>query len=344
MRAWVGLIGLIALLTAGPSAASGGLWLSAPADGATIEAGATVTFRFGTDWLTGVFPGALDLQVARDVTFDDVVVDEQLPCPASFEPSCPDSATAGPFGPGTYWWRVRWLSRSEDGTVTWVPSEARSLLVGAVEVPTNAAPTAAFEFTPQHPQPGELVTFDGSGSRDPDGVISGYSWSFGNGNGSEGSPHVAATYDVPGSYTVTLVVYDDRGASAEATATVVVAAAAPPPAPPAPPAPPTPPGADERADTTPPTIVAIAGAGRHGKATRLWFRLFDDSRRSLVEATIKRRRTVLATLSHGRPFDNGLRYLVWRAPRRTGLLSFCVRARDAAANLGSSSCASLRIR
>ena len=69
--------------------------------------------EFGTDWLTGVFPGRLMLQVARDPSFTDLVVDTTYECPASFEPSCPSTATIGPLADGTYVWRILWLSQPD---------------------------------------------------------------------------------------------------------------------------------------------------------------------------------------------------------------------------------------
>jgi pectate lyase len=62
---------------------------------------------------------------------------------------------------------------------------------------------------------GALVTFDGSGSADPDGDPLTFSWDFG--DGSTGSRAVAAhSYTAPGSYTATLVVSDGALSSADA--------------------------------------------------------------------------------------------------------------------------------
>ncbi len=56
--------------------------------------------------------------------------------------------------------------------------------------------------------PGEPVTFDGTGSYDPDGDIVSYLWS----NGLSG-PTPSTTYTETGTYTVTLTVTDDAGAT-----------------------------------------------------------------------------------------------------------------------------------
>ncbi len=85
---------------------------------------------------------------------------------------------------------------------------------------TNQAPTA----DPNGPYSGTVgvpVSFDGSGSSDPDGSIVSYAWDFGDGNtGTSSSP--THTYMTSGTFTVSLTVTDDAGATdtAETTATI----------------------------------------------------------------------------------------------------------------------------
>jgi N-acetylmuramoyl-L-alanine amidase/PKD repeat protein len=69
---------------------------------------------------------------------------------------------------------------------------------------------------------GKEITFDGSGSSDPDGSIVEYIWDFGDGStGSEIKP--VHTYAKAGQYTVTLKVKDDKSAlSAEVTTTAII--------------------------------------------------------------------------------------------------------------------------
>jgi hypothetical protein len=351
MRVAIGLVSLAAaLLLAGSSRATQGIWLVAPENDAVLAPGQAVTFTFGTDWLTGMFPGALELQVARDAGFETTVADEMLTCPASFQPSCPDSSTQGPFEPGAYFWRIRWYERPESGPSVWVPSDARVFRVGDMaDAPSgNVTPKAAIVFEPAHPQPGELLRFDGSESRDPDGSIVSYTWSFGNGNGAGGSPSVGAAYDTPGTFIVTLIVTDDRGATDTATVSVAVGTQ---------PAvetttttetvttsPETRAGPVVVTDTTPPTVAALAGTARPGTLVRIWFRVHDDSGRAAVETTLRFGRKVIAKLKSPRGTKNGLRYVVWRAPRAPSRLTFCVQARDASSNVSAVSCAPLRIR
>jgi len=65
---------------------------------------------------------------------------------------------------------------------------------------------------------GDPVSFDGSGSFDPDGTIFSYDWDFGDGNTGTGVTPTH-TYAAPGIYTVTLTVTDDEGATDTATTT-----------------------------------------------------------------------------------------------------------------------------
>lgn len=88
--------------------------------------------------------------------------------------------------------------------------------VETVDIP-NQAPTADFGVTVNE----FAAAFDASASGDPDGEIVSYAWDFGNGATGTGKTP-SYTYASNGSYTVTLTVTDDRGATATTSKTVVI--------------------------------------------------------------------------------------------------------------------------
>jgi PKD repeat protein len=82
----------------------------------------------------------------------------------------------------------------------------------------NVAPTAEIAINCG----GLTCTFDASGSSDSDGTITSYAWNFGDGTAGSGES-TTHSYTQPGTYSVTLTVTDDDGAtdnsSGSATAT-----------------------------------------------------------------------------------------------------------------------------
>jgi subtilisin family serine protease len=82
---------------------------------------------------------------------------------------------------------------------------------------SNQAPTAS--FTSSCTDLG--CTFDGTGSSDSDGSIASYSWDFGDGNTASGST-ASHSYTAGGTYTVTLTVTDDAGATDSSSQSVTV--------------------------------------------------------------------------------------------------------------------------
>jgi PKD repeat protein len=101
------------------------------------------------------------------------------------------------------------------------PSQvANHYSLGTSGTSTNVAPTAAFTLS----RAGNTVTVDGGGSTDSDGDVTAYAWDFGDGATGSG---VTASHDyAPGTYTVTLRVTDDDGATGTSSQSVTIPAAA----------------------------------------------------------------------------------------------------------------------
>ena len=81
----------------------------------------------------------------------------------------------------------------------------------------NIPPVAYFEYSPSDPKVGDIVTFDGSKSYDPDGRIVKYRWSYVTAGSSQlpffmgCGAKIRYSWKQPGSYIVTLEVVDDNG-------------------------------------------------------------------------------------------------------------------------------------
>ncbi|MEN8180440.1 MAG: PKD domain-containing protein, partial [Pseudomonadota bacterium] len=99
---------------------------------------------------------------------------------------------------------------------------ASASATATIEATPNLLPTAD-AGGPYSGTEGIAVSFDGSGSNDPDGSIVSYAWDFGDGNTGTGS-NPSHAYATAGTYTVSLTVTDDAGATASATATATIEA------------------------------------------------------------------------------------------------------------------------
>jgi PKD repeat protein len=95
-----------------------------------------------------------------------------------------------------------------------------------VTAPQDKPPVASFTAGPA--VAGTPVSFDGSGSSDPDGQVVSYAWDFGDGSHASG-PRPQHTYAQPGIPTVTLTVTDNSGSTDQTSQQIAVGAPPPPP-------------------------------------------------------------------------------------------------------------------
>lgn len=93
-------------------------------------------------------------------------------------------------------------------------------IVVSPETPANQPPTAIING-PTKGLVGELLTFNGSSSSDPDGLISSYAWNFGDGT-TANRVNVSHSYSQVGSYKITLTVTDDDGLSDTSIYTLLI--------------------------------------------------------------------------------------------------------------------------
>jgi PKD repeat protein len=91
----------------------------------------------------------------------------------------------------------------------------------------NQSPIANIAASPTSGAVGTVFSLMGGASIDPDGIITAYNWTFGDGSSASGAT-VTKTYTAPGSYTVTLTVTDNQGATGSATTILSVATNQPP--------------------------------------------------------------------------------------------------------------------
>lgn len=94
-------------------------------------------------------------------------------------------------------------------------------------VTVNAPPQPVIDV-PDRVAAGALVLFDASGSRDPDGAVTGYAWDFGDGITAEGV-QAQHRFAAPGDYKVTLAATDDAGVGNSRAVVTRTVAVTPPP-------------------------------------------------------------------------------------------------------------------
>lgn len=121
--------------------------------------------------------------------------------------------------------RLADVAVSSGKVTTSVPPQSVTLFVIAAGR-VNQPPVANATATPASGTAPLLVSFSSVGSVDADGTIVSYAWSFGDGQTGTGST-VSHTYTQPGTYTATLTVTDNGGATASDAVTISVLASSP---------------------------------------------------------------------------------------------------------------------
>ena len=116
--------------------------------------------------------------------------------------------------PGTY--DAKLTITDTDGDV-----DSKTVAITVAE-PPNVPPTAAIGTSGVSGNAPFTVNFSGGGSSDPDGTIASYAWNFGNGQTAT-TADASATYNSAGTYTATLTVTDDKGATGTASQVITVA-------------------------------------------------------------------------------------------------------------------------
>lgn len=177
-----------------------------------INAGAgTISLNAGT-----AAPDAnLDISLALYNGAGDLV--------ASANPSTLGATLSATVTGGTYYIAVDGVGTGSGITgYTDYGSLGQFVLTGSVPSPAGLPPVAS--ITPSGPIRGAgplTVSFNGSGSSDPEGSALGFDWDFGDGTTStEANPtHV---YTAVGTYTASLVVTDATGLSGSASVTITV--------------------------------------------------------------------------------------------------------------------------
>ena len=138
--------------------------------------------------------------------------------------------TAGYSSNGTLLWEAFsklptvWATALPNGNVCATGGYDALITCWDVEV-SNQPPTAVMSATPSTGAAPLTVTFDGSGSTDPDGTIASYSWNFGDG-ATSAATNPSHTYTSARTYKATLTVTDNAGSTASASVTITVTSTA----------------------------------------------------------------------------------------------------------------------
>ena len=220
-----------------------GLWMALAPDGNLVVTGQAN--RGFLDWYTVEFDttGAVRWEAVRDGGLNT----NEIPAGVLILPDGTAVVTGrgGPNLPGGYIPGVT-AGYGANGELLW-EAFSRMATVWATALPSgdvcaaggydafitcfqvSGTTTAVMSATPSTGVAPLLVTFDGSGSVSPNGTVTSWAWSFGDGAFGTG-PVTTHLYSNPGTYTASLTVTDNGGASSTASASIHVASMTPVPA------------------------------------------------------------------------------------------------------------------
>ena len=224
-----------------------GLFMAMAPDGSIVVTGQTN--RGFLDWYTVAFEttGAVRWEAVRDggLNTDEVprgvlvMEDGTTVVTGPGGPNLPggyiQGVTAGYSPSGTLLWEA--FSRLATVWATALPNGQDVCATGGYDalitcwrvsdVVSNQPPTAVMSATPSTGTAPLTVTFDGSRSTDPDGTVSSWAWSFGDGSSGTG-PVTSHVYSTPGTFTASLKVTDNDATSSTTTGSIVVNPLIPP--------------------------------------------------------------------------------------------------------------------
>jgi len=212
-------------------------------DGST-ESGSAVWHRFTSAGTYAVTLTVIDNDGASDTATQSIQVgpSNQSPVAAfTFSPSNPTPSSWVQFDAGSsfdpdgsivsYSWNFGDGTPAQAGQIVYHPfsaggtytvtltvtdndgASASSTLPVVVASTANQPPAAAFSFSPTNPSPSTWVRFDAGASSDGDGTLVSYQWNFGDGSAAQTGQIVYHPFSSAGTYTVSLTVTDNGGAS-----------------------------------------------------------------------------------------------------------------------------------